>query len=464
MDHKDSAIAQEPAEAFAERLRPFANFVIALTGLAALGVLALAATRFHRELSAAQLGAYYVLPILWVLVSLTALRAGAEARLSFALIQISLGISLVFGEVGAALWLGSRTQAAAQPSVREEIKQLRAAGVDAYQVIVGNEIVNLSPTITAGNDTLRPITPGPGLATIRLCNEDRPTLTYQGDRFGFDNPDSAWNSSPESVTLVGDSYTVGVCVPSVEAIPGRLRNSHSVVNLGISGTGPLQQLALLREYGALVQSKQVVWIFYEGNDLWDLPREANREWLVQYLDASHSQSLRAHASEINVGFRRWIDSASQAAAAPVPPASMLTPRSILSLSSLRALLPVSIALPGSGADVGRLPEILARARDDVHGWGGELVVVYMPAYLRYRTVLGDPFPERAKVLDVLGDLGIRTVDLHEAFSATGNPKALWVTPRSHLTAEGYRLAADAIGRALAERVGKSTAPTRTTSP
>jgi hypothetical protein len=123
-------------------------------------------------------------------------------------------------------------------------------------------------------------------------------------------------------------------------------------------------------------------------------------------------------------------------------------RDILTMGARRALVPVSVPLPGSGASIGLLPTILARANAEVRGWGGELVVVYMPAYLRYRTVIGDPFPERALVLAELRAQGIRVVDLYERFGQEPNPKALWVTPRSHLTVRGYHLAASAIARSL----------------
>jgi hypothetical protein len=445
----DATEMEEAAELpFAERLRGFSKTVIALSGCGALVVLGVAATRFDTHLLPSQLVLFYGVPLLWIVMSAVTLREGAEAQLAFAILQCSLGVALVLGEFGAALWMNSGAVAVTRPSVREELRQLRASGVDAFPKIAGNQVVDLSPRIVVGEDTLRPVSPGPGHATIRLCDEDRPMLTYRADRYGFDNPDTAWDASPNSVTFVGDSYTVGVCVPADSAIPGRVREKRAVINVGSSGSGPLQQLAMLREYASLVRSKQVVWILYEGNDYWDLPREAERDWLVKYLEPRHSQSLRAHEAELNAGYRVWIDSLFNVSPPEVQPPPKITLRDVLALRALRTLLPARVPFPRQESRIGLLPQVLARARADVRNWGGELIVVYMPAFLRYRTLVGDPYPERAEVLMALRGLGIRTVDLHETFLATGDPKSLWVTPRSHLTSAGYALASETIAKAL----------------
>lgn len=415
-------------------------------------MLVLASLGYEPGLSAAQLVTFYLLPVAWLLGTVAVWRGGAEAQVGVSVTLLSLAASLLVGEVGAALWLDARgraSRASQAPSVGAEILRMRAAGVDAFPRIGGNQVVNEGPQVRIGAEVLRPITPGPSSATIRLCDEDRPTLTYESDRYGFDNPDSAWSSRPDGVTVIGDSYAVGVCVPAADAIPGVLRRERAVLNLGMTGAGPLQELAVLREYASQVRSKTVVWVFYEGNDLWDLPREAQRAWLVSYLKPEHTQRLRERAAELNAGYRVWIDSIVRSTPEETSPPQRLNLRDVAKLTAIRTLLPVAIPFPRTGEALGLLPEIFARAKEDVASWGGELVVVYMPAYRRYRTMIGDPFPSRAKVLESLRALEIPTVDLHEAFVATGDPKSLWVTPRSHLTVAGYKVAADAIARALA---------------
>lgn len=431
-----------------------ASVVLALSGGAALAALVFSLTQLGSPLSGLQIVLFYILPAAWVLANLIALRSGMEARVGFALLQLSLGVAVVIGEVGATLWLNSRAAQTPPSTMREEVLRLRAEGVDAFPRIVGNEIVDSAPSFVIGDTAFRPLSTAPSHSTVLLCDEDRPMLSYVSDRFGFDNPDSVWNTAQADMALVGDSYTVGVCVPSDQAIPGRLRAHGTVLNLGVSGTGPLQELALLREYAAPLRPRQVVWVFYEGNDFWDLKREAKREWLTAYLDGDHVQGLRQRQQMLNQSYRAWVDSMVEAVPArPAPRRATraLKVRSVALLTSLRTLLPIEVQPPWRASELGPLPAILARAQADVQSWGGGFLVVYLPSFRRFRTLLGDPFPDRDALLDTLRALDIQTLDLREIFDATPNPRALWVTPRSHLTPDGYGLAAAAIERALGLR-------------
>lgn len=435
-------------EPIVSRLGPLATVVLACSTLGALGVLGFALTRFHPELSVTQLTIFYLAPALWALASVFALRSRPDIRIGFLLIQAALGVALLLGELTSSAWLALRARKVERPSVREDLARLRAAGVTAYPKVPGDQLVELDPRFDTPAGVLHPISPGPGHAVLLLCDEDRPRLTYHGDRYGFDNPDSVWSLPTVDLALIGDSYTVGVCVESAQAIPGRLRERGTVLNLGISGAGPLQELAVLREYAASHRPKTVAWILYEGNDLWDLASESTREWLLAYLDSSHTQRLVEEHEWLDAAYRGWIDSlyadAPQVTARP----PLWDHREVLRLSTLRALAPVAAPVPRRGSRIGLLPEILDRARRDVQAWGGRFVVIYMPSYARYATRFGDPVPARTEVLRMLRDLRIELIDLHPVMQATSDPRALWVTPRTHLSAEGYGVAADAIARAL----------------
>ena len=118
-------------------------------------------------------------------------------------------------------------------------------------------------------------------------------------------------------------------------------------------------------------------------------------------------------------------------------------------SSLRGLLGIELSLPSPGTKLGRLPEVLARAQADVESWGGQMVFVYLPTQARYRTRLGDVFAGRAEILALAEERGIPVVDLHPVFAGTGDPRAFWRGPTSHLSPEGYRLVSDSIAAAVA---------------
>lgn len=85
--------------------------------------------------------------------------------------------------------------------------------------------------------------------------------------------------------LVGDSFTHGSCVNRPYDISSKINfySKKNVLNLGFSGSGPLIQYAVLREYLS-PGVKKVLWMYYEGNDLIDLKLELKNKILNQYLN------------------------------------------------------------------------------------------------------------------------------------------------------------------------------------
>jgi hypothetical protein len=86
------------------------------------------------------------------------------------------------------------------------------------------------------------------------------------DRNGFRNETDLRTAD---IVVVGDSYVEAPMVPSsalLTAVLASLEHT-SVANLGMSGYGPQQELAVLKRYALNLQPKVVVWVFFEGNDL-----------------------------------------------------------------------------------------------------------------------------------------------------------------------------------------------------
>jgi hypothetical protein len=125
-----------------------------------------------------------------------------------------------------------------------------------------------------------------------VCNETGEYLIYLSDRYGFNNPDNLWESSSDAIVL-GDSNTLGECVPYGNDISSILRNKNkkSIINLGMGGNGPLLQLATLKEYQPLTNSNKIIWVYYEGNDLLDLYNEKKNKILLNYFDRNFKQDL-----------------------------------------------------------------------------------------------------------------------------------------------------------------------------
>ena len=132
-----------------------------------------------------------------------------------------------------------------------------------------------------------------------FCKEDGPLIKYKSDRFGFNNDDDIWEKSIFAVTI-GDSFTHGACVERKDTIAKNIKKGKNILNLGIGGSGPLIQYAILREYLNETKSKNVIWIYYEENDLGDLLFELSNSVLKTYLEKiDYSQKLIYKQKEID---------------------------------------------------------------------------------------------------------------------------------------------------------------------
>ena len=98
---------------------------------------------------------------------------------------------------------------------------------------------------------------------------------------------------------MGDSFTHGSCVHQKNSIAGQLRNNANVINLGYAGNGPLIEYATLKEYFKDIDTKNVLWFYYE-NDLKELKSELSNKTLIKYLDdINFSQNLINNQKEID---------------------------------------------------------------------------------------------------------------------------------------------------------------------
>ena len=125
-----------------------------------------------------------------------------------------------------------------------------------------------------------------------FCNETGEFSFYQSDRYGFNNPDSVWNSEEIDFLLLGDSFIHGACVNEDENIGHYIRQitKKNVVSLGYVGWGPLTQLANLKEFTKNKKIKHILWFYYEA-DLKDLIDEISYGFLQNYYNPSFSQDL-----------------------------------------------------------------------------------------------------------------------------------------------------------------------------
>lgn len=296
-----------------------------------------------------------------------------------------------------------------------------------------------------------------------LCNETGEFVIYNSDEHGFNNPEGLYDKKALNTILIGDSFVHGYCVKPEETIAGLLRkNNEEVLNLGVGGSGPLYQLAVLKEYGQPFNPKAVFWFYYEGNDQKNLGWEKKKPILMKYLDKGFLQHLLYKQQTIDdylisyiersdllfklkIQENENIESNIENKKEKAIPKLLL---SIMKLSALRSRLGVS----GRCFSVidPLFNDILNEAKRIVNESGGQLYFVYLPAWERYSgkyDLCGIRVLSTGKneVLSAVKKLDIPVIDIQSVFDQHPDPLSLFPFRFSgHYNSEGYKLVAKEI--------------------
>jgi hypothetical protein len=413
----------------------------------------------------AGIGITFVVPSAAILALLAAFRLAPARRQELALLLVSVALPVYGMEATLAASTPTARSAAAAAqrsfddrSVLDVVLDLRAQGVDAYPSPKPKRYLDF-PLWGEAEPKLhldgRGVLPLAGITdrTIVTCNEGGSLPIHESDEVGFRNPKGLWRAGAVEIVAIGDSFTYGCCVETEESIVGRIRARHpATLNLGMGGNGPLIELATLREYGPALRPRLVLWFFYDGNDLqWNLPDEMRSPLLMAYLEDGFQQGLLGRREALDAALADFIarraEKARQTSALWRRLDELEGPvRRFLTVHRLRLRLETALAAPR--LDYALFRRIVAAAQRSVSAWGGELVFVYLPGPGDLGR--GAPYLEgiHERVGALLGELGIRMVDLREAFRRHGNPSALFYYPGSHFSPAGARVAARGVLEAL----------------
>jgi hypothetical protein len=316
----------------------------------------------------------------------------------------------------------------------EVYEDLLGKGFDPVPHIQPANLIVVGETFSDRSDKIFPLG-GVSLKTTISSNESGRSMIYKSDRFGFNNPNQAWDSEEFDWFLTGDSMTQGIAVQPGEDIGAQIRSltSQSVINLGMSGNGPLIELAVINEYAASRNPHKVLWLYFEGNDLvGDFRKEKSVGILLQYLnDPSFTQNLEGRQNEIDSMLLSFIQET-------IASKTKKLLSNLLFLSNIRQILVHN----HDHLTVDPLfRKVLKEARDRCASWGGELYFVYLPQFERYLPQVKnhDEFRKRSEVVRLVEELGIPIVDVHEElFVHLPDPKVLFpFVMRGHYSAEGY---------------------------
>ena len=390
---------------------------------------------------------------------LAALTLPWERRARLALALCAATLALYGPELLLAPRLGQRRQELIR--LRRTDPAVLASFAPASFLDRGQAAARPAPRV--GGKEILPLA-GVSRATTLDCREDDGWIVYRSDEHGFRNPPGLWASRAD-VLLLGDSFGHGQCVRDGDTIADRLRARHpATLSLAYAGDGPLFALATLREAQPRLRPRVVVWLYFPGNDLWDMKVEAAHPVLRRYLeDPGFRQDVLALQPAVDDALRTAADRAQGPARPRVPW------RNVLLLRNLRNRIVLGPAATGAHAphfgnpfhaptqrEVAAFAALLRQARAAVESGGGRMLFVYLPAWSELLPPQPDERLLRERVLSAVRATGLPVVDVLPAFGAAEDPAALFACARTcHYNARGYRLAAERILGALPALLAES---------
>lgn len=396
----------------------------------------------------ARLLRYYVGPLVVAATYLLIVwRAPAAAR--------ALVAGHVYAVLGAVVLFEvyvQRVALEARPGGKlDTILELRAAGRDAYPAF---PVTRVNEVIGGHSRRTTVVSNLPHVATV-LCSTSNGWRWFVADHEGFNNPPNPAidGRMPLPVAVIGDSFIHGMCLPNDETIVAQLQaRGVPARSFGVSNHGPLLELETLKRHVHQHEAEDVVWCFYEGNDVHDMEEESRIPWLVATIDAGPAD-LDAHdLHRVHQSIRTMLDDQIANNSHQLAGVRRISWTSVLGFRHLSEAL---------GLHYGRTlssPELFARvmrsAKETVEGWGGRLHLCYLPEYARYAGLFSPRSAydvTRNQILGVARDLDINIIDVTTRFDDHPSPTVLFDEDKVHYNAEGAAVVADAIARALRER-------------
>ena len=280
------------------------------------------------------------------------------------------------------------------------------------------------------------------------CNENGFYQIIDTDRYGFNNKDRIWESDLLDFVFVGDSFTQGACVNKPDDIVSQfeLLSNKKTLNLGYGSNGPLSEYATLREYLFDKEFKNIIWMFYEGNDISELFSELKNEILTSYIDDENfSQNLKKKQKEIDAMSEKIILELYREDEKKIINFAVI--KDFMKLTHLR--LKLNFFLPTkSQLNVHKpIPDsnfqnILILVKKFTESKNSKLYFVYLPEYERYSNSKYDN-QAYTQVKKMVQSLDIPFIDLHEDLIKKSNDPINFFPFRTngHYTSDGYKRSA-----------------------
>ena len=417
---------------------------LALSALAMLGVAAYAWWDGHL-LSPVRIVLFVVLPTIFALLAAYATIASASRRWQ---VIINLGV-VVIALLAFELHLRASEQFFPPPDTPAKKK----LSLKYLPQVCSTSVRKTTLLLPDG----KPVVPLGGVSKSEILWKG---YTLWTDRYGFKNPDFAWDAPDGTTLFVGDSFTYGGNArPEAGFVELIRKRGIPSINLGCGGNGPLAELGTVIEYAPATKPGRIVWVYYEGNDLTkDIWRELKAPLLAGYLEGER-QNLRDKQRDIDVALLPFIEERRQEAMEKQKKKQRKSPPS--HLTDWRGILGLTFIRGSMGLNYGYQPralEIFGKALDRTAAiaaqLNAELLFVYLPGEDRYRTFFGatDAGGYAAAVMQRAEAAGFRVVDIDVALRNTGREPLSFYA--GHLNDDGHAAVADAIEAALREEPGR----------
>lgn len=291
------------------------------------------------------------------------------------------------------------------------------------------------------------------------------------DKNGFRNEEDLASAD---IAVIGDSYVESQMMPGARLSTTRLAEltKQTVANLGQSGYGPQQELAVLKRYALPLRPKTVVWIFYEGNDLLDARSYADR---VASLKATWGRVDSFWYRSFFKNSLAWVTHSLQSCV-PNPNEELQAAHTTVVDSTgksqrlyVKGRTVSSTLTKQELNDLQVTAAILEEAQRLVQQQGARFMVVFAPhAYRVYNQLANfegvrggtawrdvNDLPDRLRSIVANISPEIDYLDLTPVFRSTvRNHTLVFLHDDTHWTADGHRIVAETLAEAL--RIGKQS--------
>jgi hypothetical protein len=428
-------------------------------------------------------------PTAWALLAGVSMLAALAATAAWSRRGLAVSVQLVVIPALAALYLfeaRQRDPIDEMLHVEQMWRLVKSRKESGQPISVQYSPSDLLPTpagfkLPSGAQAF-PVSPGYANVPTIMCREGpRPFAEYVADEHGFNNPQGIWGK-PVDLIFVGDSMTYGACLPNRDHFIAQVREKHpAILNLGAGGTGPLIQLAAVREFVPHARPRHVFYMYDENNDLYvpslpepdrsDLAREYRNHLLRRYLeDDEFTQGLVRLQPELHALLKRYMDSTIDQALARRTPAKRLV--KFLGLPLTRAGLPpvkltlgdvlfgAALAAQTEAEQFELFKAIFGKMVQASQRAGANFVFVNIPA--QPTVCNGMNHPLKKEVLDFVARSGVDMIDLEDDFKEavrTLGREAIFAVPvcGGHFSERGYKVIGDRLVAYLQRKQGMPAA-------